>query len=301
MKSPLLGFLVIAIVCLILAVSINPAWGKASLKPTPTQLNPHYGLIIFSSRRDGESNIFTIQPDGNNLQQVTDGFRNYSPSWSPNRNYIAYTSDRNGEEEIYVLDLDTNQELPLVSGSSPTWSPDGTQIAFVSSVTGVREVYIIHVNGDNLTRITYNSPNWSVAPKWSPDGSQILFHIVYPNSTKPMQIATIGVDGQNQSILIDGSSPSWSPDGTQIAFVAKVKEHNEIFVMDTETLSSYQVTFDAPSDATWPSWSSDGEYIAYISYIYNFCCSKIFTININGGSPRQITFGEYNDEFPHWN
>jgi Tol biopolymer transport system component len=99
-------------------------------------------------------------------------------SWSPDSRQIAFSSNRDGDYEIYLMAADGGDVRQLTDHDAqdmmPAWSPDGTQIAFVSDRDGNDEIYLMDVRGTGLQRLTENAAaDWF--PVWSPDGSQIVF------------------------------------------------------------------------------------------------------------------------------
>ena len=105
--------------------------------------SPDGDRIAFAGERDGDSEIYTLKPDGSRLRQLTantawDG----EPSWSPDGRRIAFTSDRDATEEtpfqseIYTMRADGDDQTRLtfddLSDFHPAWSPDGRRIAFAS-------------------------------------------------------------------------------------------------------------------------------------------------------------------------
>lgn len=76
----------------------------------PTNLQ---GKIVFTGTIKGKSNIYTINPNGQNLQQLTDSGEDYRPKWPPDAQKILFISNRqNKEKQIYVMDADgANQTL----------------------------------------------------------------------------------------------------------------------------------------------------------------------------------------------
>ena len=84
---------------------------------------------------------------------------------------IAFTSEGDGNKEIYVMNADGSGETRITDNQAddtdPTWSPDGLRIAFVSDRDGNREIYVMNTDGGDQTRLT-NNPDSDFAPAWSP-------------------------------------------------------------------------------------------------------------------------------------
>jgi dipeptidyl aminopeptidase/acylaminoacyl peptidase len=198
-----------------------------------------------------------------------------------------------GQEKTITLDM----FLDLESVSNPQLSPDGQQIIYTRG--GV----------DKL------------------------------NDRRYSQIWIMQADGSRKRFLIDGSSPTWSPDGTRIAFTASGEpQGSQIFVrwMDAEGATS-QVTRVERGPGSL-QWSPDGEHIAFtmavedaepwsiklpnrprgaqwtegpkivdrLSYrrdrqgFVDTSHSHIFVVPAVGGTPRQLTDGEWNHSGPRW-
>ena len=94
---------------------------------TSPSWSPKGDKIVFSGRRGGNQ-IFTINPDGTDLTQLTRSGNNEDPSFSPNGMYIAFCSDRDGGKGIYIMRADGEAQQRItphtIQATSPRWSPN---------------------------------------------------------------------------------------------------------------------------------------------------------------------------------
>ena len=140
--------------------------------------------------------------------------------YASRRAKIAFTSTRDGNHEIYVMDADGSNQVRLTNHLAddyePSWSPDGRWIAFVSNRdNGVEHIYVMDSNGQNLMRLTKESNGSD--PAWSLDGAKIAF----TRNKGGRQIWVMDADGGNEKRLTNigqNFQPAWSPDGERIAF-----------------------------------------------------------------------------------
>jgi TolB protein len=119
-----------------------------------------------------------MNPDGSGDTQLTFGLSGDSgdaePSWSPDGTRIAFTSRRDGNFEVYVMNADGSGQTNITNNpandSGPEWSPDGTRIAFSSRRDGNRdgnyEVYVMDADGTDQTRVTTTAGGESFEPAW---------------------------------------------------------------------------------------------------------------------------------------
>ncbi|PYS99622.1 MAG: hypothetical protein DMF63_11095 [Acidobacteria bacterium] len=132
---------------------------------------------------------------------------------------IAFTSDRDGNREIYVMNADGTNQTRLTNNAIvddyPAWSPNGTKIAFASQKpSGDYAIFRMDADGTNRVEITplQTDPGFP-SISWSPDGSRIAFN-------DGITIFTVNPDGSERHTLRSGSFGSaWSPDGSKILFV----------------------------------------------------------------------------------
>ena len=150
-----------------------------------------------------------------------------------NTGRIVFTSWRDGNAEIYVMDADGGNQENLTShpafDGAPDWSPDGTKVAFESWRDGTGEIYVMDADGKNPIRLT-DGPRNKSDPDWSPDGGMIAFSV----GDREDYIAVMDADGRNREKLEDEARyPSWSPDGHVIAYYVwdGIGDHSTIHLM----------------------------------------------------------------------
>jgi len=215
---------------------------------------------------------------------------------------IVFSSHRDGNNEIYVMDADGSGQTRLTNNPAidefPDWSPDRSQIAFHTNRDGGNyEVYVIDADGGGLTRLITN-PAYDAEPAWSPDGSKIAFA---SNRDGDFEIYVMNTNGSGQTNLTGSaggdSLPSWSPDGSLIAFTTRRDGNDEIYVMDDSGNGQTNLTNNAASDRH-SAWSPDGSQIAFNSDRDGNL--EIYVMDDNGSDQTRLTHNGADDFAADW-
>ncbi|MFH1336882.1 MAG: dockerin type I domain-containing protein, partial [Candidatus Zixiibacteriota bacterium] len=217
---------------------------------------------------------------------------------------IAFYSERDGNYEIYSMDMDGSGLERLTNNSAqdvcPAFSYDGSKIAFASNVDGNYEIYIMNYDGSDLQQLT-NTPGNEMDPDWSPDGARMVYSVF--NTWDNGDIFMMNADGSNQHQLVndpaDDMMPVWSPDGDEIMFSAKRDGNYEIYVMDTTGNNQQRLTYSS-LDEVRPRWSPDGTKIAYAVVDHSSMTGQIHLMHADGSGDTVLTDQAGLNEAPCW-
>jgi Tol biopolymer transport system component len=209
---------------------------------------------------------------------------------------IAFSSNQDGDFEIYVMDADGKNQTKLTENKASdmghTWSPDGKKIAFISDRDSSLQIYIMDTDGKNQTRLT-SSHVMIEHPAWSPDGKKISFQSLSREGGNCM-IDVIDVDDKKQTRLTENTTynrkPAWSPDGKKIAFISRLSgrdiTHN-ISVMDADGKNNIRLTNNQNCwNANNPAWSPDG---ARIAFDLGGALKQIYVMDVDGKNQTRLT------------
>ena len=204
---------------------------------------------------------------------------------------IAFITNRDGNNEIYTMNLDGSNPVNITNNSAsdvdPNWSPDGSKIVFRSQRDSADDLYIMNSDGSNLQRLTTASGN-DLHGSFSPDGTKIIFASLRDGGMA--ELYTMNADGSNQVRLTNNSvtdaSPRYSPDGTKIVFRSDRDSASfEIYTMNADGTNVTRLTNNVVVDSS-PDWSPDGTKIVFSRGTGG---NDIYTMNADGSNQLQIT------------
>ncbi len=233
---------------------------RAELSPDGTRFQTR--LI-----RRTQDDIATVSRDGTDWRDVTNdlAFDRYS-RWSPDGRRIAFTSDRSGDSEVWIVDADGTNPTQITSAKElghistfPVWSPDGSQILF-SSPSDSYVLSLAESNGERqLTKLPRPENGDLFVPwDWSPDGKKLGGRFRIPSSGAGLFFFETGEFKRFSEV--EDAVPSWLPDSRHVVF----SEENKLILLDTETLQRRDLLISDGGLPRSPFLSRDGRLLYYV-------------------------------------
>ena len=262
---------------------------------------PETAKIVFTSNREGNSEIYIMNPDGSDQINLTQHrAKDFAPVWSPTGEQILFTSDRGGIEDLYLMDADgTNVRQvfqKLIGREFPTWSPDGK--AFAYHRFNKLSIYIASIDRKDEEELTKG-----LFPTWSPNGSEIAFvggkfdFIDGALVTANPRIEIINLQTHVEEKLLPGKidmfNPAWAPDSAQIAFSGMILADKEagltigIYVVNRDGTGFKEIAAGDFRVTSYVTWSPHGNELIYGKR--DRAISQLFKIAAEGGVPEQLT------------
>ncbi len=234
------------------------------------------------------SSIVSVGVDGSGFRFITSGPKDKWTSWSRDGSKIAYSSEAEGNVDIYLMNTNDDAVSRLTDDSGidshPDWSPDGSAIAFAAKRgDDAWQIFVMNADGSDQKRLT-NGPGDKWNPRWSPDGKRIVFYGASEPGKDSMFVMRI--DGSKMTPLGPGIWPSWSPDSTHILFV---DAGNTYRMKSDGTDRRFMV-----AKTIFAKWSPGGDVIAFIQETWRAprgwpAKTALFLINTDGSGRRKVT------------
>jgi TolB protein len=257
--------------------------------------------IAFVSNGTGNKEIFTCEFDGFDPRRLTNNNAiTLFPAWSTDGKWMAYTSYKDGNPDLYVKNLTDGQETKISKQGiniTPAWSPKKLEFAATLSFSGDQEIYLLTGSGKIIKRLTSNR-GIDVSPSWSPDGNQFAF--VSDRSGSAQVYVQDVVSGKVRRLTYEGNKntqPNWSPRGDKIAYTSEGNGGHNIFVIGLDGQDPVQLTYDS-RDNEAASWSPDGSLIAFSSNRDG--PSRIYVMTAYGTDQRRLLVLAGEQTNPKW-
>lgn len=224
------------------------------------------------------------------------------PGFNFDRDLVAFRSDRDGNDDIWLMTPDGSKSINVTNhpstDSDPAWSSDGSKLAFVSARTGNAELFVMDVDGSNIIQVTDNqgSVRW---PNWSPDGSLIAY--------------SASVNGQRDIYVVPAPGTNSKQSKNSISTCdgpVQVTDHEEV---DNEPVwwpDGSKMYFFSTRDGVGGVWELEfscdgGSDIVKVTIEFEFGCSPSVGWSLKEGRPKVSIVGNKgagnkNDQYDIW-
>jgi imidazolonepropionase-like amidohydrolase/Tol biopolymer transport system component len=246
--------------------------------------------------------IYTLPIAGGTATRIAEGLPfEMQPRFAPDGKRIAFTSDRGGGDNIWVMNVDGSDKRPLTKEkfrtlNEPAWSPDGRFIAARKHFTtarslGTGEIWIYHVGGgDGYVAVKKKSEELQKElgePVYAPDGKAIYytrnvtagdqFEYAQDSNKSVFEIEKYEFDSGEVTSIVTGAGGATraapSPDGTKLAFVRRERNLSKLYVKDLATgrLTKLYDALDQDQQETWAvnglypdmDWTPDSQAVVF--------------------------------------
>lgn len=238
-------------------------------------------LDLWIATLDGQLQPLTQDPDPSSERE---------PAWSPNGSKIAFTSNKAGNLDIWVVDPDGSNPVQLTTDPAdeeePTWSPDGSRIVYIKDERGLDVIRTMNSDGTNLQRIPNVLGRLSHA-SFSPDGNHLVFSAAVNTA---FNLMTIDADGENLDRLttepdVRDVDPEWGPGG--IVFMSNRGGTNNLWRIQPD--GSGLEMIPNTTHGGRPTWAPDGNSIAFSRGDPNGATSNIYAVDLITGVVEPLT------------
>ncbi len=240
-------------------------WANVSKVITDFDISPDGKRAVFSARGD----IFTVPAKEGSIRNLTrtPGIREKYAAWSPDGRWVAYMSDRTGEDELYIAPQDgLGQEQRITSDGKvfrlpPVWAPDSKMLLFADK--NVRLFYV-DINDKKPVQIDQGKYADLTDYNWSPDSDWVAYSkagenhngVIYLYGLADRKITAVTTDAN------DSSAPYFDPEGKYLYFLSN-RDFNEVLgVYDFEFANPkagrvYVATLRADEPSPFPPLSDE--------------------------------------------
>ncbi len=304
------SFLSLIILLLVGSCTSNSHKAYLAEKPNVYQQSIANKKLLFVSNQDGDREIFITNLNGENLKQLTHNRRDdYDASWSPNSQFILFTSNRNnGDSEVYIMHADGSQQTNLSRSpgydGQPRWSPDGRTIAFTSDREGDIAIFSMGLDGADVRKLTTdNTASTSYTePVWSPNGQWIAYRKQNERAKGDLWLVKLS-NGQHRQLTnnekFDDDLPRWSPDSEKLIYQSRRDKEYNIYSYDITSNKEFKLT-NLPSADSRPRWSHSGEEIVFLSTRGSTGRTQVFIMKKDGSDQQGLTDNRFQVNDAEW-
>jgi len=270
------------------------------------------GRIAFISDRGGDWDIYTMNPDGSDVINVTQNEAgDHYPNWIAGGRRIAFRSQRGRDDggwDRWEIDLDGSDAERVAmperlnspdAGTFPEVHPSGSYLVYAAERDGDQNLFVSRFDGGGERPLAH-APGLDYRPLWSPSGDRVLFISERDGNA---EVYVVGADGQNLKRLTDCGGidryARWSPDGQRVVFASDCETGDslELYVMNADGSDIRRLTGNEAEDGE-PAWSPDGRWIVFRSNASGN--AEVCSVNVESREIVNLTQDEAYDGEPVW-
>ncbi|MBI4726555.1 PD40 domain-containing protein [candidate division TA06 bacterium] len=222
-------------------------------------LSPDGTKIAFSSKRDGNPEIYIMDASGQNPKRITNNpDLDYMPSFSPDGKSLAYISDRDGNNEIYLFDLQSQKERRMTANKFddlfPRFSPDGGEIYFLSDRDGRYEIWrLVPGKAGQPQKMEMAGEDKGNINIFDISGGQFVYQQEQENQVFLKSRSLTGGDARqiNCPSFRAGLPTILSPDGRYLLYTSSRQGNDEVYLYDRQTDQNLRLTVNPAEDVAF--------------------------------------------------
>ncbi|SRR6266540_597434 len=240
------------------------------------------GLIVFGADTGNGHQLYTVQPNGHDLRQIThvDG-EAVHPDWAPDGRRIVFEFDRPNEAgcAVELMNADGSGIVDLTGSRNgcegqPSFTPDGQRIVFAryDDIINVESIWSMDLNGEDRHQITTGTDSGVTDPNVSPDGATVSF-IDYNGADLGQAVYSSSLDGSNLREVVPFAfdvaiKHDWAPNGKRLVFTDNAdnfeRSANIATIPPDGTGLRYLTDFSSPDTRAYVGgYSPNGNWIVF--------------------------------------